>query len=135
LSEVYRKAGYSVLTAEHGRDALTQLETTPVDLIITDLSIPVMNGVELCRAVHANPATRAIPLVALSMTEHAAGLFDVPIAGMLLKPCSVSYGICLNSVHRGEVWRGGSLSKKNSLHCFLTDSVSQLVNMAKALLD
>jgi hypothetical protein len=33
------------------------------------------------------------------------------------------YGICLNSVHRGEVWRGGSPSKKNSLHCFLTDSV------------
>jgi len=51
--------------------------------------MPVMSGIKLCRAVYANPGTRAIPLVVLSMTEYAAAMFDVPIAAVLLKPCKV----------------------------------------------
>ncbi len=48
LRFILEDQGYEVLTAWNGEDALALLETHPVNLVITDLRMPIMDGLELC---------------------------------------------------------------------------------------
>jgi two-component system, chemotaxis family, response regulator PixH len=59
-----REAGYSVINASNGKEALTQVETGKPDVIITDVVMPGMNGFELCRSLKKNPATQKLPVIA-----------------------------------------------------------------------
>jgi two-component system, chemotaxis family, chemotaxis protein CheY len=58
-------AGYTVIEAVDGRDALTRL-TAPVNLVITDLNMPNLDGIGLIRSLRANPACKGIPIVMLT---------------------------------------------------------------------
>jgi len=58
-------AGYTVIEAVDGKDALTKL-TGPVNLVITDLNMPNLDGIGLIRGVRANPACKGIPIVMLT---------------------------------------------------------------------
>jgi two-component system, chemotaxis family, chemotaxis protein CheY len=60
------KEGYEVLEAEDGRDALSRLNGEPVSLVITDLHMPVMDGIELIRALRSSPAHKFVPIVMLT---------------------------------------------------------------------
>ena len=62
--------GYTVVQAEHGRDGLDKLRTNKVDLIITDLNMPVMDGFEFIRNVRADSANTGVPIIMLT-TESA----------------------------------------------------------------
>jgi CheY-like chemotaxis protein len=86
LDELLRAEGYRTLRAGHGGEALAILSTTLPDLIVTDLMMPVLDGFALCRAVLANRATQAIPLVLISGFERALQLVDFPHASMVRKP-------------------------------------------------
>jgi two-component system phosphate regulon response regulator PhoB len=66
LATLFEEAGYRVRTAIHGRDALTQIEDARPDLIVMDLMMPVMGGVELYRRLKRSAETRAIPVVIMS---------------------------------------------------------------------
>ena len=44
ISFVIREAGYDVIEAKDGQDALAKLKNSPVDMVITDLNMPLMNG-------------------------------------------------------------------------------------------
>ncbi|MCB2181154.1 MAG: response regulator [Desulfobulbaceae bacterium] len=56
--------------AENGRDALEKIAENPdIDLIITDVDMPVMDGIELCKHLKMTDATSAIPVVILSMFD------------------------------------------------------------------
>ncbi|MBO9660720.1 MAG: response regulator, partial [Chitinophagaceae bacterium] len=57
---------FYVLEARHGREAMGMLEQETVDLIISDILMPEMNGLEFCNAVKSNPAFSHIPLILLS---------------------------------------------------------------------
>jgi two-component system chemotaxis response regulator CheY len=59
-------AGYEVVTAVDGVDAVERLKTTPVDLIITDLNMPNKDGIELVRQVRTMPAFKFVPIVLLT---------------------------------------------------------------------
>jgi two-component system, chemotaxis family, chemotaxis protein CheY len=77
--------------AGHGKDALAQLALRPVDLILTDLHMPEMSGVELARAVFANPATAGIPVAVVSAEPSSLRLVELRQAGVkgyLRKPCT-----------------------------------------------
>ena len=63
-------AGYNAIEACDGRDALNKLSTARVDMIITDLNMPNMNGLELIRALKAEKQFQFIPIVMLT-TESA----------------------------------------------------------------
>ena len=58
-------AGYTVIEAVDGRDALTKL-TSPVNLVITDLNMPNLDGIGLIRKLRANPACKGIPIIMLT---------------------------------------------------------------------
>jgi two-component system chemotaxis response regulator CheY len=58
-------AGYAVIEAVDGKDALTKL-TSPVNLVITDLNMPNLDGIGLIRSLRANPVCKGIPILMLT---------------------------------------------------------------------
>jgi len=55
--------GFDVLSASSGHEALSSVQLQSPDLVITDLAMPDMNGLELCARLRAQPATRSIPII------------------------------------------------------------------------
>ena len=70
---VLEGAGYKVIEAADGREALGKAAAQPVDLVITDLNMPVMNGLDMIRQLRKMPAVVGVPIVFLT-TESADGL-------------------------------------------------------------
>jgi CheY-like chemotaxis protein len=69
-AEYLRASGFRVAEAADGLEAVTKAGELSPDLILMDLSLPGLDGVEATRRLKANPRTRAIPVVAI--TGHAA---------------------------------------------------------------
>jgi CheY-like chemotaxis protein/azurin len=65
------KMGYSVTSAENGLEALGFLQAKKPDLIITDLMMPKMNGVELVKNIKANPNFSELPIMVLTVISDA----------------------------------------------------------------
>jgi DNA-binding response OmpR family regulator len=66
LAEVVEEAGYRALRAIHGRHALDLVDQERPDLVIADVMMPVLNGVELCRRLKAAAGTSSIPVILIS---------------------------------------------------------------------
>lgn len=69
LSRRLVRNGYEVLIAVDGQQAITMAGSESPDIILMDMSLPVIDGWEATRRVKADPATKAIPVIAL--TAHA----------------------------------------------------------------
>jgi two-component system, cell cycle response regulator DivK len=69
LARRLRRKGYEVVPASDGREAVAVAQTQPVDLILMDLSLPVLDGWEATRLLKADSHTWSIPIIAL--TAHA----------------------------------------------------------------
>ncbi|MCA9520472.1 MAG: response regulator [Myxococcales bacterium] len=69
LSRRLSRKGFDVLLAENGEEAIAQAKAGIPDLILMDMSLPVMDGWEATRRIKADDATRSIPVIAL--TAHA----------------------------------------------------------------
>ncbi|GBC59410.1 response regulator [Desulfonema ishimotonii] len=76
-----KKTGYEVAEAANGRIALESLRETQADLVITDLDMPEMNGIELTRNLRALPAYRTVPIVLLTTESAAEKKQDAKSAG------------------------------------------------------
>src|SRR5213596_2846710 len=63
LVETLGAAGYSLMVAEDGEEALTQTAQTQPDLILLDVMMPGIDGFETCRRLKAQPHTRDIPVL------------------------------------------------------------------------
>lgn len=84
-----RGAGFEVSMAEDGQQALTLLKTTTVDVLITDMNMPVMDGVTLIRALRADAKWRALPILMLTTESDPAKKAEGRTAGAtgwLVKP-------------------------------------------------
>ena len=66
ISFTLEKSGYGVITAENGVDAIKKLETGTVNMIITDLNMPLMDGIELIKSVRTISQYKFIPIVMLT---------------------------------------------------------------------
>jgi len=60
------QAGFDVVEAENGKHALEQLEGRRVDIVITDLNMPVMDGITLVREIRNRTATKFTPVLLLT---------------------------------------------------------------------
>ena len=89
LSFYLKRAGYQVLMAEHGRQALEEMGRLMPDLILSDLRMPEMAGDELCQAVKGDPKTRDIFFVLVSAMDGLAskiGGLNLGADDMISKP-------------------------------------------------
>lgn len=66
-----KQAGYEVTEASSGEQALQSAKTTSVNLVLTDVNMPGMNGLELVRHLRALPAYKFTPILVLT-TESSA---------------------------------------------------------------
>ena len=70
LTSLLKEAGYQVLTAKDGAEALGKVNDSPPALVISDIMMPEMDGYELCRHIKAKPETKNIPVILItSLTE------------------------------------------------------------------
>jgi len=70
VSFTLQQAGYTVLEAEDGNDALNKLKSTNIDLLITDLNMPNCDGISLIKQLRAQTGYRFLPIIFLT-TESA----------------------------------------------------------------
>ena len=66
VSYVVKSAGMTPLVAEDGEEALRLAEAEKPDLIILDVMLPKLSGLQVCARLRANPLTRTIPVLMLS---------------------------------------------------------------------
>jgi len=66
LSYNLKAAGYEVLLSTDGQDGLLRAETKSPDLVVLDLMLPVVDGLDVCRRLRARAATREIPIIMLT---------------------------------------------------------------------
>lgn len=60
------RAGFHVVTAADGRNALKALASAPPDVVLADVIMPMMDGYELCRQIKDNPKTAKVPVILMS---------------------------------------------------------------------
>jgi two-component system cell cycle response regulator len=62
---------FDVVTATSGAEALASCERAECDLVLLDVVMPEMDGLEVCRRLKANPATQHIPVVMVTALDQA----------------------------------------------------------------
>jgi two-component system, cell cycle response regulator DivK len=89
-SEYLAFSGYEVIEAKNGIEAVEAAHGRMPDIIIMDLSLPVMDGWEATRRLKADERTRSIPIVALTghaLAGHSKGAKEAGCDSFLAKPC------------------------------------------------
>jgi CheY-like chemotaxis protein len=71
MEQILRFAGYDCVAVSNGREALDLLAQTPVDLVLLDLSMPVMDGYRTTSLIRQMPLGATLPIIAV--TAHALG--------------------------------------------------------------
>jgi CheY-like chemotaxis protein len=92
LLDLLTEAGHYVVTARDGNEALRLAEEWSPDVIITDVLVPGMDGIALCRAVRKHPRLAQVPVVTLTTLrseDHLAYAQDAGVDLFLLKPIQV----------------------------------------------
>ena len=69
------RAGYTVVTANDGKEALQKVQDENPDLVVLDVMMPYMDGFEVLQAMRRNPATRDIPVIMLTAKAQDADVF------------------------------------------------------------
>jgi two-component system chemotaxis response regulator CheY len=81
VSFTLREAEFEVVEAENGQDALSKVEGHKLDLILTDLNMPVMDGITFIRNVRGSSANRYVPILMLTTESQASKKQEGKAAG------------------------------------------------------
>ena len=81
VSFTLRDAGFEVIEAVDGRDAMKKLGATPVHMMITDLNMPNLDGIGLIRSLRANPAYKGVPIIMLTTESQESRKLEGKAAG------------------------------------------------------
>jgi CheY-like chemotaxis protein len=85
-SHFLHEAGYAVGFEQDGHSALAQARTLVPDIIITEILVPKLDGLALCRQLKADPRTRGIAVVVFSILAAAGRAREAGADAFLLKP-------------------------------------------------
>ena len=91
VSFTIKDAGYEVVVAENGKDALAKLNGAKVDMVITDLNMPEMDGITLIKSLRAMPSYKFTPVVMLTTESQEAKKQEgkqAGASGWIVKPFS-----------------------------------------------
>jgi CheY-like chemotaxis protein len=86
MARILRGEGIALDTAADGRDALARLERERYALVVTDLEMPNMDGIELLEVLRGDERWRAQPVVVCSSRQPGEALARLGVAGFLAKP-------------------------------------------------
>ena len=89
LGVALRAAGFTVVEARDGHDALGKFVEGPVDLIVSDCIMPIMDGISFVRALKQRPDLRDIPIIMLTTESQGAMLQEGRALGVqawIVKP-------------------------------------------------
>lgn len=89
VSYTLKRAGFDVYEAEDGVEALTVAKETDVDLVLTDVNMPRMDGIELIKNLRSLPAYNGKPILTLTTegsTESKMKGRDAGATGWIVKP-------------------------------------------------
>lgn len=80
--------GYDVAIAANGKEGLLKVDSERPDLIVCDVTMPVMDGFSFVRDLHAKPQTKRIPVIVLTGKDKMQELFQFEgVRDYLVKPC------------------------------------------------
>lgn len=80
LKLAFQSAGHQIVEAHHGVAALERVKDSRPDLVVTDLMMPVLDGLELIQRLRSDPETAAIPILVLSSQARATSEADAAVA-------------------------------------------------------
>lgn len=83
------KAGFDVVTAQNGAEALAKLETIKPDIIVSDLDMPVMNGIEFCNRLSTDSRYSGIPFMIMSANSERStmrSMISLGASAYMVKP-------------------------------------------------
>ncbi|MCJ7433461.1 MAG: response regulator transcription factor [Anaerolineales bacterium] len=125
LTDILKLEGYSVMSLPNGQAAVEHVRTHPVDLMIVDMRMPGMSGLEVVQVVNqVSPETEVILLTAYGSTDTAIQALRLRIHDYLLKPASPAQVI--QSVKKGLARRSAKLRiKSGSVDTIETDDAIQ----------
>ncbi|NJR69400.1 MAG: response regulator [Synechococcales cyanobacterium CRU_2_2] len=91
ISNYLERAGYQVTTADSGAAALEKIKVQRPDIVVTDLVMPELTGLELCRELKRMPETASIPVIACTTKDRRMDknwAMRQGVAAYVVKPCS-----------------------------------------------
>jgi DNA-binding response OmpR family regulator len=91
VAHYLEKAGFTAEITASGRDALTSIAARPPDVVVLDLMLPQVDGLEICRTIRGNDATAGVPIIMLTAraeeSDRIVGL-EIGADDYLAKPFS-----------------------------------------------
>ena len=92
VRDVLKFRGYEIVEAETGEDGVRMAQERPPHLVLMDIRLPGIDGIEALRQLRALAVTREIPVLAMTasvMTEHRQKIMDAGFDGFQSKPINV----------------------------------------------
>lgn len=132
LAQFLKEMGYSVLETENGREALDAVMSEKPDIVILDIAMPEIDGIEVCRIIKTNPLTKIIPVViitALGDDEHHLKALDAGADDFLTKPFMAHFlRARLKSLLALKLMSDASLGYQESLKQMNVDLMEKLIS-------
>jgi CheY-like chemotaxis protein len=93
MTHMLIRAGYRVVPAYGAEDAIHKVKTQKIDLVVTDLAMPKVSGVEVVHAIKSDPTTQHIPVVVVTAhiwDELGQAASQMRPDGFITKPCTAA---------------------------------------------
>lgn len=93
-TDAFERDGFRVERAHNGHQALDKALHAPFDLILTDIAVPGLDGIELCRRLRADRRTARVPVLAVTGygdRQYPDRVIDAGANGVLIKPCDADH--------------------------------------------
>jgi CheY-like chemotaxis protein len=74
LQRVLEQAGFAVATADNGLTALQSIDLVPPDLVICDINMPELDGLQMVEGLRSHPETQSLPVIFLTASESPGDL-------------------------------------------------------------
>jgi CheY-like chemotaxis protein len=88
LGLILEHVGFQVLLAANGADAVEIARREHPDIVVMDLFMPGMDGIEATRRIKADPAFQQVPVIAYTARTAPLGETEQLFSGVCIKPCS-----------------------------------------------
>lgn len=93
FSLAFKDLDYELIRANDGVDALEYISHSPVDLVLADVGLPVIDGYQLCGALHKDPLTSSVPVILMGSIRFPVDhdrIQGIGCSGILEKPFETS---------------------------------------------